>query len=67
VDTIGRKPIQFGGFFLLTLLFCVIGFAFKKLSGHALLALYVLCQFFFNFGPNSTTFILPGELAPTRE
>ncbi|CZT10601.1 probable high-affinity phosphate permease, phosphate-repressible [Rhynchosporium agropyri] len=36
------------------------------LSGHALLALYVLAQFFFNFGPNSTTFIVPGECCPTR-
>lgn len=50
VDTVGRKPIQFMGFILLTILFCIIGFAYHHLSGHALLALYVLCQFFFNFG-----------------
>lgn len=66
VDTIGRKPIQIGGFVLLTLLFCVIGFAYHHLSGKALLALYVLSQFFFNFGPNATTFIVPGECFPTR-
>lgn len=65
-DTIGRKPIQIGGFGILTVLFCIIGFAFHKLSNHALLALYVLCQFFFNFGPNATTFIVPGECFPTR-
>ncbi|MCJ1254123.1 acid phosphatase pho5 [Lignoscripta atroalba] len=49
VDTVGRKPIQFMGFTILTILFCVIGFAYHKLSPHGLLALYVLCQFFFNF------------------
>ncbi|KAI9787695.1 MAG: Inorganic phosphate transporter pho84 [Geoglossum umbratile] len=65
-DTWGRKPIQLMGFTLLTVLFIVIGFAYHKLSPHALLALYVLCQFFFNFGPNATTFIVPGECFPTR-
>jgi len=66
VDTVGRKPIQYMGFAILTILFCIIGFAYHKLSGHALMALYVLCQFFFNFGPNATTFIVPGECFPTR-
>ena len=66
VDTVGRKPIQLMGFILLTAIFIVIGFAYDKLSGNALLALYVLAQFFFNFGPNTTTFIVPGEVFPTR-
>jgi len=66
VDTIGRKPIQIGGFAILTVLFLAIGFAFHKLTPNALLGLYVLCQFFFNFGPNATTFIVPGECFPTR-
>ncbi|KAL7273946.1 Inorganic phosphate transporter pho84 [Rhizina undulata] len=66
VDTVGRRPIQVMGFTILTILFCIIGFAFHKLSSHALLALYILCQFFFNFGPNATTFIVPGECFPTR-
>lgn len=65
-DTVGRKPIQLMGFVVLTVLFIVIGFAYHQLSGSALLALYVLCQFFFNFGPNATTFIVPGECFPTR-
>ena len=52
VDTFGRKPIQFMGFSMLTILFIIIGFAYEKLVAHngALLALYVLAQFFFNFG-----------------
>ncbi|KAI9747526.1 MAG: acid phosphatase pho5 [Chaenotheca gracillima] len=65
-DTIGRKPIQLGGFAILTVLFCIIGFGYHKISSHGLLGLYVLCQFFFNFGPNATTFIVPGECFPTR-
>lgn len=57
IDTIGRKPIQMASFIILTILFCIIGFAYHSLSAHSLLALYVLCQFFSNFGANSTTFI----------
>lgn len=66
VDTIGRKPIQLMGFTILTIIFIVIGFAYSHLGEHGLLALYVLAQFFFNFGPNATTFIVPGECFPTR-
>ncbi|KAI7784511.1 inorganic phosphate transporter pho84 [Diaporthe eres] len=66
VDTIGRKPIQLGGFIILTILFIIMGFAYDKLGQNGLLAVYVLAQFFFNFGPNSTTFIVPGECFPTR-
>lgn len=57
IDTIGRKPIQAGSFVILTALFCGIGFGYNVLSSGGLLALYVLCQFFSNFGANSTTFI----------
>ncbi|KAL1879408.1 hypothetical protein VTK73DRAFT_6940 [Phialemonium thermophilum] len=66
VDRIGRKPIQFGGFAILTILFIVMGFAYNHISSNGLLAIYVLAQFFFNFGPNATTFIIPGECFPTR-
>lgn len=50
VDTVGRKPIQLMGFILLTIIFIIIGFAYDHLGQHGLLALYVLAQFFFNFG-----------------
>jgi len=66
VDTIGRKPIQIMGFFLLTIIFTIIGFLWTHLSEGALLCLYILAQVFFNFGPNTTTFIIPGECFPTR-
>lgn len=66
VDKIGRKPIQIGGFAILTIIFCVLGFAWQGLTKKHLLVLYVLAQFFFNFGPNATTFITPAEIFPTR-
>lgn len=66
LDILGRKWVQFTTFFLLTVIFCVIGFAYHKLGQHGLLAFYVLAQFFQNFGPNTTTFIIPGEVFPTR-
>ncbi|KAI0584556.1 Inorganic phosphate transporter 1-6 /Pi cotransporter [Pyrenophora tritici-repentis] len=66
IDTIGRKPLQLIGFTILTILFVIWGFAYKHLSSHAMLAIYVLIQLFFNWGPNSTTFIVPGECFPTR-
>jgi PHS family inorganic phosphate transporter-like MFS transporter len=79
VDTVGRKPIQLGGFIILTIMFCIMGFGktrrlptttshnankstgYHQIGQHGLLACYVIAQFFFNFGPNSTTFIVPGE------
>ncbi|KAI5460516.1 major facilitator superfamily domain-containing protein [Mariannaea sp. PMI_226] len=62
IDTLGRKTIQLGGFIILT----IMGFAYNVISSGGLLAIYVLAQFFFNFGPNTTTFIVPGEVFPTR-
>ena len=50
VDFLGRKTIQISGFAILTILFSIIGFDFHHLGKRTLLALYVLCQFFFNFG-----------------
>ncbi|KAF2643464.1 MFS general substrate transporter [Massarina eburnea CBS 473.64] len=66
IDRLGRKPIQIGGFAILTIIFCVLGFAWRGLTRVHLLILYVLAQFFFNFGPNATTFITPAEIFPTR-
>ncbi|GAO18947.1 hypothetical protein UVI_02059280 [Ustilaginoidea virens] len=66
IDTIGRKPLQIFGFLLLTIVFSVLGFQFHHLSERALLALYIVAQFLFNAGPNTTTFVVPGECFPTR-
>ena len=71
VDIWGRKPIQLMGFIMLTILFVIMGFAYDKLTStsggtKAFVFLYCLTNFFQNFGPNTTTFIVPGEVFPTR-
>ncbi|KAJ8122219.1 hypothetical protein ONZ43_g1532 [Nemania bipapillata] len=66
IDTIGRKPLQILGFSILTIIFSVLGFCYNQLNKGTLLALYVIANYFFNFGPNTTTFIIPGECFPTR-
>jgi MFS transporter, PHS family, inorganic phosphate transporter len=50
VDIIGRKPIQLMGFILLTILFIIWGFDYKHLTGQSALGIYVVVQFFFQFG-----------------
>ncbi|TFK40044.1 phosphate transporter [Crucibulum laeve] len=71
IDSWGRKPIQLMGFIMLTILFIIMGFGFDKLNatpsaGKAFVFLYCLANFFQNFGPNTTTFVIPGEIFPTR-
>ncbi|KAK6853275.1 hypothetical protein PG995_010087 [Apiospora arundinis] len=66
IDTIGRKPLQIFGFVALTIIFSILGFHYHHLNQGAMLALYVIAQFFFNWGPNTTTFIVPAECFPTR-
>lgn len=71
IDRWGRKPIQLMGFTMLTILFVIMGFAYDKLNAsesgrNAFVFLYCLTNFFQNFGPNTTTFIVPGEAFPTR-
>ncbi|KUJ23969.1 MFS general substrate transporter [Mollisia scopiformis] len=70
IDRLGRKWIQMIGFFWLFILFIVIGGSFYHLydigGQAAIVVLYILCQIFFNFGPNATTYIMPAELFPTR-
>ena len=50
VDILGRKVIQVMGFVVLTVVFAIIGFRYESLGQGGLLALYILSQFFFNFG-----------------
>lgn len=69
MDTLGRRRIQLQGFLLMALTFSALGLGYEALdqteSGRlAMLFLYGLTFFFSNFGPNSTTFILPSETFP---
>ncbi|KAF8591129.1 phosphate permease [Ramaria rubella] len=69
IDSWGRKPIQLMGFIMLTILFVIMGFGYNDILAHsqgAFVFLYCLANFFQNFGPNVTTFVIPGEAFPTR-
>jgi len=71
IDIWGRKPIQLMGFTILTALFICMGFGYHKLIASSagrksFVFLYCLTNFFQNFGPNVTTFVIPGEIFPTR-
>lgn len=71
VDSWGRKPIQLMGFAVLTVLFATMGFGYARLTASqsaidGFVVLYCFANFFQNFGPNTTTFIIPGEAFPTR-
>ncbi|KAK4255858.1 hypothetical protein QN277_008797 [Acacia crassicarpa] len=68
IEKLGRFKIQLIGFFMMSFFMFVIGLKYSDmLNNKGLFALlYGLTFFFANFGPNSTTFVLPAELFPTR-
>ncbi|KAI0349749.1 MFS general substrate transporter, partial [Trametes cingulata] len=71
IDFWGRKPIQLMGFIMLTVLYIIMGFAYRELTATSagrkvFVFLYCLTNFFSNFGPNSTVSVFPGESFPTR-
>ncbi|CAG8471405.1 192_t:CDS:2 [Acaulospora morrowiae] len=66
IDRLGRKFIQLMGFAMLTLCYIVLGFAYQAINNTLFSILFTASMFFQNFGPNTTTFILPAELFPTR-
>jgi len=68
IDKLGRLPIQYMGFLFSTIFMAVLAGAYNTLrleAQWAFVTLYALTFFFANFGPNSTTFVLPSELFPT--
>ncbi|ORZ00200.1 major facilitator superfamily domain-containing protein [Syncephalastrum racemosum] len=69
VERWGRRPIQIMGFAMCTILFMILAAAYHQLrenSMPAFIFLFTLAQLFQNFGANSTTFIIPGEVFPTK-
>lgn len=68
MDKLGRKTIQAVGFAMMALLYVLIGAFWTNLVKIPVLfvVLYGLSFFWSNFGPNTTTFILPGESFPTK-
>lgn len=69
IDKMGRKPIQIMGFTMLTIMFVILGFGYDAIIARSIplfIVLYTITQIFFNWGPNTTTFVVPGECYPTR-
>eukprot|EP00026_Physarum_polycephalum_P006130 Phypoly_transcript_06171.p1 GENE.Phypoly_transcript_06171~~Phypoly_transcript_06171.p1 ORF type:complete len:401 (+),score=52.89 Phypoly_transcript_06171:564-1766(+) len=69
IEIMGRIKIQVLGFGVLTVIFIILSAGYYQIKNQAIglfIFLYCIGQFFFNFGPNATTFIIPGEVFPTR-
>ena len=64
----GRIPIQIMGFVVSGLCWLILAAAFQPLQENVggFMFIYILAQFFLNFGPNATTFVIPGEAFPTK-
>jgi PHS family inorganic phosphate transporter-like MFS transporter len=58
------------GFTMLTVIFVILAIFYEPLTKGSstvpFMVLFTLGQLFFNFGPNATTFIVPGEVFPTK-
>lgn len=69
IDKIGRKPIQVIGFSVLTIILAVLAGLFHQIRTYSIalfIVLFTIAQFFHNFGPNTTSFVIPGEVFTTR-
>ncbi|ONK72331.1 uncharacterized protein A4U43_C04F18230 [Asparagus officinalis] len=70
IDHIGRFTIQIIGFSMMTVFMLVLAIPYHHWTtkGHHIgfIVMYGLTFFFANFGPNSTTFIVPAEIFPAR-
>jgi PHS family inorganic phosphate transporter-like MFS transporter len=70
IDIIGRFWIQLMGFFMMTVFMLGLAFPYnhwiKPGNSTGFVVMYGLTFFFANFGPNSTTFIVPAEVFPAR-
>jgi MFS family permease len=65
IDRIGHRRLQLGGFAMMALCFAVIGLVPGMTTAMLpFLLVYGLSYFFTEFGPNMTTFVMPGELYP---
>ncbi|KAK8948293.1 Inorganic phosphate transporter 1-6 [Platanthera guangdongensis] len=70
IDAIGRFWIQMMGFFFMTAFMLGLAVPYRHWTAPGnhigFVVLYGLTFFFANFGPNSTTFIVPAEIFPAR-
>jgi MFS family permease len=67
MDRLGRKPIQLLGFAMMALTFGAIALFPTVRNVVGLFAvMFGISYFFTEFGPNTTTFLYPAEVFPTR-
>ncbi|KAI9286287.1 major facilitator superfamily domain-containing protein [Umbelopsis sp. AD052] len=69
IEKMGRRTIQLMGFAMCTILFAILGGAYHQLLNNSMpgfIAIFTLAQLFQNWGANATTFIIPGEVFPTK-
>jgi MFS family permease len=67
MDRFGHRRLQLAGFIMMGICFAVIGLVPGMTTAVVpFLIAYGISYFFTEFGPNVTTFVLPGELFPTR-
>ena len=65
MDRIGHRKLQLTGFVMMGLCFAVIALVPGMTTAVLpFLAVYGISYFFTEFGPNMTTFVMPGELYP---
>ncbi|KAJ0967337.1 hypothetical protein J5N97_024254 [Dioscorea zingiberensis] len=70
IDIVGRFKIQLMGFAMMTVFMLGLAIPYHhwttKGNHIGFVVMYALTFFFANFGPNSTTFIVPAEIFPAR-
>ena len=70
IDVVGRFAIQLLGFFMMTVFMLGLAIPYHhwttKGNHIGFVVMYAFTFFFANFGPNSTTFIVPAEIFPAR-
>ena len=75
MDKLGRKVIQLQGFVMMALIYGIVASialtSGTKITGFIIpstlaFAIYSLSYFFIDFGPNTTTFVIPAEVYPVR-
>mmetsp|Transcript_37909 Transcript_37909/g.98099 ORF Transcript_37909/g.98099 Transcript_37909/m.98099 type:complete len:471 (+) Transcript_37909:142-1554(+) len=68
IERIGRYNLQLGGFIAMAANFALIAILQKRLPADwswLLIVFFGLTFLFANFGPNTTTFVIPSEVYPT--
>ncbi|EZQ02031.1 MFS transporter [Candidatus Acidianus copahuensis] len=74
MDKLGRKLIQIQGFLVMAIIYAIVSAVMissgVKVIGFTIpvdlaFAIYALSYFFIDFGPNTTTFVIPAEIYPT--